>query len=432
MESLPVPRGVTTINRGVAMEKAKVEGAGDRRDFDVEAEIWNSNPSKPTSPCSSQEDYTEFSTKEKIFLEPSSTNCNRSNQIHFFGVAKQEQVKETFELSSHPDAEDSDLVSLSLGTSVSCRLREEEKAKDLHSHCYKFYGELEEGLSLGLDCNLEGVNGWQAKPPPAVDPYNSFEEVSPLPTAKRARVSVRARCDGPTMIDGCQWRKYGQKIAKGNPCPRAYYRCTVSPGCPVRKQVQRCADDMAILITTYEGTHNHPLPASATAMASTTSAAASMLISGSSFSSSPTISMSQFCSPNLPFYSSTSRPTITLDLTAPATAPQVELSPSCSLNSSYSPWSSGCTSHGTQPKTTTNAAPPLPNQQHHSLTQMIAGAITTHPSFQSAVAAAIASYLGGTGGDREGSIHDLQPQEKLAATAASIMSNSSNPDQQRQ
>jgi hypothetical protein len=40
---------------------------------------------------------------------------------------------------------------------------------------------------------------------------------------------------------------------------RSYYRCTES-GCSVKKRVEREATDPGLLVSTYEGTHNHECP----------------------------------------------------------------------------------------------------------------------------------------------------------------------------
>jgi hypothetical protein len=40
---------------------------------------------------------------------------------------------------------------------------------------------------------------------------------------------------------------------------RSYYRCTTQR-CPVKKRVERSYHDPAVVITTYEGKHTHPIP----------------------------------------------------------------------------------------------------------------------------------------------------------------------------
>ncbi|CAN8233581.1 unnamed protein product [Cochlearia groenlandica] len=81
---------------------------------------------------------------------------------------------------------------------------------------------------------------------------------------KVSRVYYKTESSDTTLVvkDGYQWRKYGQKVTRDNPSPRAYFKCACAPSCSVKKKVQRSVEDQSVLVATYEGEHNHPMPSS--------------------------------------------------------------------------------------------------------------------------------------------------------------------------
>ncbi|CAK8563803.1 unnamed protein product [Lathyrus sativus] len=76
---------------------------------------------------------------------------------------------------------------------------------------------------------------------------------------KLKKVIFKTQTEEDYLDDGYRWRKYGQKPVKNSPFPRSYYRCT-TPGCEVKKHIERFALEPSMLLTSYEGKHTHLAP----------------------------------------------------------------------------------------------------------------------------------------------------------------------------
>ncbi|XP_058109959.1 WRKY transcription factor 44 [Magnolia sinica] len=125
-------------------------------------------------------------------------------------------------------------------------------------------GTPDNSCGLSGDCE-EGSGGVDGDDEPNCKRRKNEDQANeggkPVQAAREPHVVVQTSTESEILGDGFRWRKYGQKVVKGNPYPRSYYRCT-SLKCNVRKHVERVSDDPRAFITTYEGKHNHDMPVS--------------------------------------------------------------------------------------------------------------------------------------------------------------------------
>ncbi|KAH9608545.1 hypothetical protein KSS87_003482 [Heliosperma pusillum] len=89
---------------------------------------------------------------------------------------------------------------------------------------------------------------------------------------KHKKTSVHQATGDRVAFDKWNWRKYGEKVIKGSPYPRSYYRCSSNAGgCLARKQVEQSCTHPGKFLITYIDDHTHPYPSHRPSQAGRTS-----------------------------------------------------------------------------------------------------------------------------------------------------------------
>ncbi|KAH0705687.1 hypothetical protein KY285_010229 [Solanum tuberosum] len=110
-----------------------------------------------------------------------------------------------------------------------------------------------------LDAHFHGINSKLSDKNSSCNKSRRHDHIQPKNNNSTIYVRATQVPHHTSLLvkDGYEWRKYGQKVTRDNPYPRAYFKCSFAPTCPVKKKVQRSVDDKSIIVATYEGEHNH-------------------------------------------------------------------------------------------------------------------------------------------------------------------------------
>ncbi|KAK9155356.1 hypothetical protein Sjap_002836 [Stephania japonica] len=200
-------------------------------------------------------------------MHQSVVSCPSSVRNTSNGCTHNEQSFSALDVDTHSKSSSTSFLSPSISTGPSHRLRQpsiqaEDQPETPASKCKTASGnETMESASSELTSSISGPNH-----------HADVNSISSLPLVVKSVESQKTQCDlvgglsddkgliatDRLLQDGYNWRKYGQKLIKGNNFTRSYYKCSF-PNCLVKRQLERSHNGQITEII-YKGQHDHPKP----------------------------------------------------------------------------------------------------------------------------------------------------------------------------